>query len=352
MKVTRFARRSLASAAMPAVAFAVLTGVSSALPSAHAAVRTLAPPATVHLHTVGTVPLGSVGTFTTPDFSEGPIGAVFYSIGPNVYVVNGAKPPVLALTASRKVLAVAANKTELFVETGKTVTGYSRSNKQVLRRWTLASRFRITSAGLIPVGRTVWSWTDWSTDQSGFEFANVNEFSTSSSKVHRISSNNAYPADMAANPAGLYFETVRKNQANGYLVHVTPARTVHRVLDVNVDAPMALAGGRVELLAVHFGNNPHTFLDSYSASTLAHKFSRRVSAAVVDIDATGAGLLEISAACPSRVCSGARISVLNPRTGAASSPLAVPFANVFVAGSHPVVLTEVGGELNLVRLAA
>jgi hypothetical protein len=347
VKVTWFVRRGLVSATISAVACALLAVAPGVLPSAQAAAQ-----APANLHTTGTVHLGSAALLERSVFSQAPNGAVYYSIHKAIFVVNGIRAPHFVLNASGNVLAVAANKTELFVEVGSIVTGYNRSTHKVLRHWTLKSRFRITSAGLIPVGNTVWSWTDWSTDSSGFEYANLNEFSSSSSTVHRISSNSVFPADMAANSSGLFYESLNSSKVPVYLVHVTPGRVTSHVHDPNIDAPMALAGGRVELLAVHFGSNPHTYLDSYSASTLAHKFSKRVSSFAMDIDATSAGLLQLTAPCSSRLCPTTKVNVLNPTTGAASSTLRVAFAYVFVPGSHAVVLTDVGGLLSLVRLAS
>ena len=348
MPVTMLARRRLASAVLPAVAGLVMAGLG-ALPSAQAAA---AGPARVaaHLHTTGTVSLGKPGKLFNFEFSEGPNGAVYYSQGSAVYVVKGTSSPALFVHASGNVLAVTANSTEVFAEVGRTVTGYSLSGAKVLRHWKLASKPPLTSAGLYAVGGTVWSWTDWATDFSGFEFANVNEFSTSSSTVHRISTANAYPADMFANSAGLYYEAARKNGTNGYLVHVTPSLVPHRTTDVNLDAPLALAGGRVDLLAVH--GNGHSYLDSYSAASLVRKFSKRVSDSDRDIAGTGAGLLLLTEPCQVAVCSSAKVSQLSPASGTPTATITVPDALILVPGPSAAVITVTKGKLYLVRLAA
>jgi hypothetical protein len=339
-------RRALARATTPALAGLaasglVISGVAGALPSAQAA------PA--HLHKTGTVAIGAASSSFSFDFSEAPNGAVYYSRGKRVYVVNGTSAPSLRLTASGNVLAVTANSTELFVDIGRTVTAYQRSTGKKLRQWTLRSLEFPTSAALYAVGSTVWAWTDPATDTSGFEFANVDRFTTSSAAVHLVSKSNAYPADMAADSAGLYFERIRANDTNGYLVHVTPAGSAHRVTNVNINAPLALAGGRVELLAVHaYG---HTYLDSYGPATLARKSSKRVSGNDRDVAGTGAGLLVLDVPCAAASCPSASVIQASASTGGTVSALTVPGAQALVPGSSAVVVTDKAGKLFLVRLA-
>ncbi len=344
MSVTNVRRRGLAAAAVSATALSVLAGavLASAGPAAAQAAApaaSAARPASLHI-TGPSVALGALGSSFNYNFSEAPDGSVYYSRGSTVYVVQGTSAPVIVLHASGHVFAVAANKTELFVDVGRKVTGYKLSNGVAgvaLRHWFLYTTNKTTSAGLYVVGSTVWAWTDWATDGSGFEYADVSRFKTSSGTVHKVS-NNAYPADMAANSSGLYFQ-----QATGLgrLTHVTPSGAVHRVRDINLDGPLALAGGRVELLAFH--RNSHAYLDSYGAATLARKFSKRVSTNDIDIAGTGAGLLMLS-------LSG-KISQLNTANGATRSSVIVLDAATLVAGPSAAVLVVTGGNFFLVRLA-
>ena len=281
MTVTNVLRRGLAAAAVSATGLAVLAGAAlyAAGPAAARSAPAIRP---ASLHTTGTpVTLGALGKSFNYDFSEAPNGSVYYSRGSTVFVVHGTAAPVAVLHASGHVFAVAANRTELFVDVGRTVTGYKLSTGMKLRHWTLASANKPTSAGLFAVGGTVWASTDWATDESGLEPANVSRFKTSSATVHKVSSNNAFPGDMAANSAGLYYQQMI---GKGRLTHVSPSGLVHRVLDVNLEAPLALAGGRVALLAFH--RNSHLYLDSYDASTLARKFCKRFSTNDYDIAGT------------------------------------------------------------------
>ena len=324
-----------------AVSGLIVSGIAGALSSAQAG--------TAHLHETGTVSIGPATLSFNDDFSEAPNGAVYYSRGKKVYVVNGTSAPSVQLTASGTVLAVAANSKDLFVDVSRTVTAYQRSNRKKLRQWTLLSSRTPTSAGLYAVGGTVWAWTDWTTDKTGFQFANVDRFTTSSAAVHAVSTANVYPSDVAADPAGLYYEQVRSNGFNGYLVHVTPSGSAHRVTDVNINAPLTLAGGRVELLAGH--PNGHLYLDSFSAATLALKFSKRVSDNDRDIAGTGVGLVVADLPCASVTCASAKVIQVNATTGAMGSALAIPDALTLVPGPSAVVITDKAGKLYLVRLA-
>src|SRR5277367_97085 len=138
-------------------------------------------------------------------FTEAPNGTVFFSRGSVVYAVEGNRAPVIALHAGRTVLALGANDSDLFVETGLLVTEYSRASGGQVRHWTLTSLFGpVTSAGLDVVGDTVWAWTDWATDGSGFQYAQVDRIHPSSSAVHVVDKD-AFPGDMSADGAGLYF---------------------------------------------------------------------------------------------------------------------------------------------------
>ena len=338
--VLRAARKPVAIAAIVGLA---ASGIGGVLPAAAAAGA---------LHAAGTVYLGKGSSAFNYDFAESPSGAVFYSSGAKVYVVKGTSAPVQVVQAGGNVLALAANSSELFVDVGATVTAYRLPGGIAVQQWRLSSPFPVTSAGLYAVGSMVWAWTDWATDESGLEYANVSRFTTSSATVHLVSVGIAYPADVAADASGLYYQAIRNDGSNGYVVHVTPSGTSRRVTDINIDGPLALAGGRVDLLVPHYSNGPvDTYLDSYNATSLAHVFSRRVSEDDRDIAGTGAGLLVLAAPCQGSVCSSATVSQLSTATGATISTLTVPDAVTLVAGSSAVVITYRSGKFYLERLA-
>jgi|ERR1022692_462683 hypothetical protein len=345
MSVMTVLRRGLVSAAIPVAAAVVVAGAGP-LASAQAAVGSPAHAAAPGLHKTARILLGSAGNVFSDSFTEAPNGALFYSLGSTVYVVRGNSARRVALHAGKPVIALAANASDLFVQTGLTVTEYSRSNDVRLRHWTLTSpRTPITSAGLCAVGGTLWSWTDWATDSSGFQFAKVSRIVTSSSAVHTVATQ-AYPGDMAANSTGLYYEGQRGSR--GYLGHSTPSGVVRTRRQPAVDAPLALSGGAVDTLS--FSN--HVFINSYSASTLARRSSRRVSASDRSIADTGAGLLVLTQPCASQTCSSSTVSKLSVSHGTTSGTLRVPGAGILLSGPSAAVIEVSRGSMFLVRMAS
>jgi hypothetical protein len=338
-------KRWVAAVAGTALAVTMAGAVAAAGP---AAASTSGRPVSPNLKVGRTIQLTKANDLST--FAEAPNGSVYYSAKGTVYVVNGNHAPVPATALPGTVLALAANNTDFFVQTGLTVYEYSRkSDAYAGHKWTLSSPHRpITSAGLLAVGGTIWSWTDWSTDQSGFELATVSEITTSPSHVRVISKSNAYPADMAANTDGLYYQAVKSNGANGYIVRVMPNGSVRRHADANIGTPIALASGRVDLLAIH--GNGRTYIDSFKTSTLASLNSRRISGEYRDIAGTSAGLLVLKEPCASLNCKYASVSVLNPGTGGTSGTIRVSRAVALMPGPAAAALTLVGTKIYLVRL--
>ena len=342
LAVVALALAVLASTAGGAVA-ATRTTATPATPAAPAA------PATAALH--GTrIALGATSGLYGNAFTEAPNGAVFFSRGSVVYVVEGNRAPVIALHAGGTVLALAANDSDLFAETGLRVTEYSRGSGSQVRHWTLTSLVAsVTSAGLDVVGDTVWAWTDWATDGSGFEYAQIDRIHTSSSAVHVVDKD-AFPGDMSADGAGLYFETV--HGVTDDLGHANPTTTAVQYRQAPVDAPLALAGGRVDLLA--FGISAADVL-SYNASTLALVSSKRVPEKDRSIVATGLGLLVLAQPCSGFSCSSATVGRLEVSTGGTSGALSVPGAYQLLNGPAVIEASDVQGtraDLFLVRISS
>jgi len=330
-----------ARALLAATALA-LAGLLATAGGAHAATRATATGGPA-LH--GTrIALGATSGLDGNAFTEAPNGTVFFSRGSVVYAVEGNHAPVIALHAGRVVLALGASDTDLFVETGLLVTEYSRANGSQLRHWTLTSLASpVTSAGLFVVGGTVWAWTDWATDGSGFEYAQIDRMHTSSSAVHVVD-RDAFPGDMSANGTGLYFETV--HGVTDDLGRANPTTSAVRYRRAPVDAPLALAGGRADLLA--FGSSSADVL-SYNASTLALVSSKRVPEKDAAIEGTGLGLLVLAQGSP------ATVGVLNVATGGTSRSLAAPGAYQLL--NRPAVIEATGvhgtrANLFLVRISS
>jgi hypothetical protein len=336
MSVMNVLRRTAA----PAAAGLAATALLAAGTPAQAA--TASPAAPAALHVAGTVGLGPVTPSFTYQFSEAPNGTVYFSRDRFVYAVSGTKAPVSVLHAGSNVLAVAASKTEFFVETGRTVRAYKVSNRHLVRSWTLPrSLGPLTSAGLYSVGSTLWAWTDWAKDGGSFQYANVYRIRTSSAAVHTVSKNTAYPADMAADGSGLYYEAIKRNATNGYLIRVTPSGHVTRHTDKYLGNPLTLAGGRVFLLGQHEPSS-NVYLDAFSGSTLHAVFSRRESPKAYDVAGTGAGLLMLQSG---------RISRLSIATGRFAGALNMPHLVTLVAGPSAAVITYNSVSAFLLRLA-
>jgi hypothetical protein len=339
MSIMNVLRNGLSSAALPVVAGLAATGLAIASP-AQAASTAPARAASAGLHVAGKVDLGRLGNSFGYVLSEAPNGNVYYSRGSVVYLVKGDHAPVTALRASGPVLAVAANSSDLLVDVGSKVSAYAQSNGRRLRTWTLPSSQTVTSAGLYAVGTTVWAFTDWATDESGFEYANVDRFSLSSPAVHSVSANNAFPADMAADSAGLYYEGIVGT--GNYVFRALPSGSLRRHADVDIDAPLALAAGNVYLLAVHENQGGNTYLDAFRGSTLGALFSNRVSNTDTDIAGTGIGLLLLGAG---------KVSLLDTGNGHAGAALSVPGAVTLVPGPSAAVVTLSHSTTYLLRLA-
>jgi hypothetical protein len=333
-------------AALAAVALAA-AGLAAAVPGAQAADR----PAVPALHG-RTVALGTTNDVFGTAFTQAPDGAVFFSRGAVVDVVVGSKAPKVAVRAGHTVFALAANSADLFVETGLRVTEYKRANGAQVRHWTLTSPVAaITSAGLYLVGGTLWVWTDWATDGSGLEYAQLSRIHPASAAVHVVDKN-AFPADMSADSAGLYYETVRGT--TGYLAHANPTTSAVQLRKGPVDAPLTLAGGRLDVLTS--GSNSQVLI-SYNTSTLKQLSSKKVPYQDTAIEGTGLGLLVLVEGCNGFPCSTATVARLNVATGGRSGALRTPGAYQFLNGPLAAVVevSNVHGThatLTLVRLSA
>jgi hypothetical protein len=301
----------------------------------------LAVPATLHI--AAPIGLGKLGKDFTNQFTEDPAGNVFYSRGSTVYEVKiTASKPNTALRVRGNVLAVAASPSDLFVDVGRTVTEYKRSNRHRVRSWTLSRQpGGPTSAGILVAGSTVWAWTDWATDESGFQYASVSRFTTGSPVVHKVASNNVYPADMAADSTGLYFEAVSKKGAN-YIAHATPSGAIRRRNDANVDAPLAVFSGDVYLLAVN-ETSGNIDLDSFTEPNLGVNFSARESSKYYDMTATILGVL---------VLGGGKVSLVLTSfdKGQIAESVGIRHAVTLLPGPESGVITASGGKTYLVRV--
>lgn len=309
-----------------------------------------APPGSGTLVVTGKVELGAFNSLALETLvdAEAPDGTFYFATGATVQVVHADAPPALMLHATGKVQALAATTSDLYVQSGLTVTDYSLSAGKPRRSWTLPrQRFAPdgppTSAGLLAAGGVVWSWTDFSTDQSGFEFADIDELETAAAAPRPIDAN-AYPADLAADSSGLYYEDTVGSA--GYLVHVTPAGTKTRSKPTaDMDAPMLLSDGSVFLAAIREPSGT-PYLDRFSETTLALLGSVRLHANLFAVS-TSAGVLT---SCDETGCAADTVVRIDPSTAASTGSVVVPGLAALVSGSQPATLATLAGHGYLVRL--
>lgn len=336
--LTALRRGRLAGAIIPALALGI-AGIVAAQSGAQAAPRVPA------LRSGPKIALGTTSNITKNAFTEAPDGAVFYSRGSVVYVVSGDSRPATVLHAGGAVLAIAASRSDLFVQSGLTVTEYRKSDASKVRHWVLPRQpAPVTMAGLFAEGGTLWSWIDTETDSSGLEFATVSRIATARSAVHVVS-RFAFPQALDASSSGLYFESTNSGQTRFFLARATASGSVSLRAQLVVRSgplPLAVIGGRVDLLT--FGRHPG--VNSYSARTLALISSKRVAATDISIAATGLGLV---------VLGPTTVSKLDASTGKASGAVSVPKAFALVAGRSAVVIEishGLSGTMTLQRIRA
>jgi hypothetical protein len=286
-----------------------------------------------------------------PVVAEAPNGAVFVSTGSVIYVVDGDGPPEVAEHAGAHVTAMAADATDLYVETGLTVTDYNRQTGDQVRTWALPVPSKSpcphctpAQAGLLAEPGALWSWTDYATDSSGFLPATLSRLGAFGVKLVDVL---AYPAFMVANSGGLYYEA---DTAEGQLAHVTPSGV--RTLSpwpFDIDSPISLVDGTLVAETVQEPGGEDVW-QTWGPSTLRPLTWHPANSAVLPgMWDTGAGLLGyLKPTGP--IAPDLRIGRLSPATGEPSE--SVQFFSNFswtLEGYYPAIVNEESGELYVVR---
>ena len=286
-----------------------------------------------------------------PVAAEAPNGAVFVSTGSVIYVVDGDGPPEIAEHVGAHVIAMAANTTDLYVETGLTVTDYNRQTGDQVRTWALPvpSKYpcphcRPAQAGLLAEPGVVWSWTDYATGSNGFVPATLSRMGAFGVKLVDVL---AYPAFMVADPGGLYYEA---DTSEGQLAHVTASGV--RTLSpwpFDMDSPISLADSALVAETVREPGGEVVW-QTWAPSTLRPLTWQLANSALLPgMWDTGAGLLGyLKPTGP--IAPDLRIGRLNPATGQPSD--SVQFFSNFswtLEGYYPAIVSEEAGELYVVR---
>jgi hypothetical protein len=310
--------------------------------------------------TVGLGPssaLGNLGPYETV-FADAPNDVVYFATGSVVKAVRGDAAPTVVAHLPRPALAVAATVSDLYVETGSTIRDYAVPGMALRHMWTLpAGAFppgahAPTAAGLQAQPGVLWEWSDWSSDESGFEYATVIEISTTTSLI-RVVDHDAYPSFVVAGPTGLYYEDTvgTATASHNYIVHaLVDGKRVFSQPTGDIDAPLALEPGYVAAFAVREPSGK-AFVDEFASGTLALVSSAPFKPGADGVVGTPVGPLGIESSCNKPACSDATVVQINPVTGGNTEAAKVPDAELLLYGSHPAVVTSVQGHAYLVRLS-
>jgi hypothetical protein len=287
------------------------------------------------LRIAGKVKLGHLPAgIPSGEITQAAGGAVYYVRNAKVYKVHGTHAPVLVLDASAPVLAVAASRSDLYIETGKTVIEVDLATGVSVRHWHVSSPQAVTQAGLYLVGRTLWSWTDWETDSSGLEYATVSRISITSAAVHQVTSL-ANPDVFVAGPSGLYFTGIKSVRSGRGVVE--RAKPGGGLLQRTAPYTSALALWRGDLVGIVA--ETHRRAERWSASTLHVIGSASVGGAPITIDQGSAGLVALRFRCATLAADCHPLGVLAPATGHVSHQIGVAGAVELVPGPRSAVIS-------------
>jgi len=283
-------------------------------------------------------------------FAEGPDGAVFYSSGQVIYVVDGDGPAAIALHPGATVLGLAAGPTDLYVATTTALVSYSRATGNQVGSWPLtASPGTPTSAGVaLGDDGTAWVWTDWATDESGYEYATLYVIPPGASQASVVSQQ-VDAGSLVANGSDAYFAQPDQSTAGSTIVEWVPsAANPPGVEVVGASAPSESLAAFYQGQAVLEGTND---LDSYNPAQGVSGPAQASSVHapfVAAMAGTGAGLLLLT--CPSSSSCTTLIRI-DQSTGATESTLDVPGAEPLLLGPYPAVVVVESGQEHLIRLA-
>jgi hypothetical protein len=320
-------------------------------------------PSAISLAVTATVGLGASSAFgnfglSGTLFADAPNDVVYFATGSVVKAVKGDAAPTVVTHLPRPALAVAATVSDLYVETGSTIRDYAVPGMAVRHTWTLPAGTLPsgvggpTAAGLQAEPGVLWEWSDWSTDESGFEYATIIQISTTTSAV-RVVDHDAYPSFVVAGPTGLYYEDTvgTATASHNYIVHaLVDGKRVFSRPTGDVDAPLALEPGYVAAFAIREPSGK-AYVDEFASATLALVSSAPFKPGAGGVVGTPVGPLGIESSCNKSACSDAMVVQVNPVTGGDTEAAKVPDAELLLFGSHPAAVTSVDGRDYLVRLS-
>lgn len=268
---------------------------------------------------------------------------VYFAEGKKVLVVKGHAAPIRFVTAPAKVLALCATAGDLYAQTATSVREYTLPGGHLVGSWGLPSGLAgATSAGMAVEGDHLWTWVDWATDESGYEYGAVVQYNTTTWSHKVFDKGSVDPGDAAADAGGYFFlaaSRVVRIEPNGRVLESS------RTSDAS-DAPVAALGSSVYFVATREprGND---YLDTYTISTMARRSSKAVRTSTYGLLGTPSGLIGIyggSSHSPSSVV------LIDPATGQESHALRVSGAASLLYGTTLSAVVEIHGEMYLERL--
>jgi hypothetical protein len=287
-----------------------------------------------------------LGTASATDYAqvitEAPDDDVYFAEGAHVYrVVGNAAPGGSFLTAPGSVLALDATPSDLYVETRTHVLEYALPGRGLIGAWSMPATLSsppANQAGMSIEGDDLWTWTDWSTDESGYEYGSVVQFNTSTWASKVFDKGEVDPDDTAANALGYFFlanDRVVRVEPNG--VKVTSARN-----NDAIEAPIAVIGGHLYLAASREPSGKD-YLDTFSATTLALTHWAALGTDTFGIVRTTYGL--------AGVFDGSAIGLIDATSGAETDRLAISHVTVILTGGSTLsAISQVASAMYLDRL--
>jgi hypothetical protein len=317
------------------------------------------------------VPL-HVSAHYTLSTTEAPNGAVFYAQRPVVgergtlshrsaakvvRVVHGNRAPAVAEHAPAPVLALAANRTSLYVVTTQQVVKYSRSTGAKLRTWALPAKSTYAGAVLT----TGWLYVDsaFECDFCGYEPSTLVAINMRTHATHTVSTNVAR-GSVTARGRHVYYG----NLSVGHLFKTTATapRNHHTARSPTVGLfDLGFFGNRILTWGID-KDGVHASLWLIDPRTMKVVFTRRIkSPQAFDIVETAHGPVMSNSTCPPELpadaCTspnagelGDVVSDTSLRSGAQTNPLVVPGV-YFLIGPRPAAITVGVGGYQLVRIS-
>lgn len=293
------------------------------------------------LKVTANVDLGALPLRGEPIVAETPDGAVFYADGQVVMVDDGNGSPQVAEHVGAEVLAVGASTSMLYVVTPQALIAYGRPGGGQAGRWAITgSPATPTTAGITVGDGTIWVWTDWATDFSGYEDAMVYAVPSGAAKAE-VLSKAAEPGTLTTDGTHAFFLVQNNSSMGASLMESSPtAGTV----TVGAAPTMTLVGySRSQVILYKEPGSLYTYTPGASGTGTVQA---PVGDSIADA-ATSSGLLFLT--CTKTACS--TVTAVDQSTGAVGPSVTVPLETGLLLGPDPVVVGVQARHVHLIRLS-